>query len=95
MATGLVRARVIWHGEVQGVNFRYHTREDSDRFRVSGFVQNLPDSTVLTVAEGEKTEVEHFIQAIEGTMGSRTEITGKDVVWEPATGEFRSFEIRR
>lgn len=87
------RYRVIYHGRVQGVGFRYTTASIARRHPVQGYVRNLPDGTVELVAEGAPGAVRRFLDevaaAFEGNITDRTqeEITGG----EPLSG----FEIRR
>ena len=44
--------RIIFHGRVQGVGFRYTTHRIARGFPVTGFVRNLTDGTVELVACG-------------------------------------------
>jgi len=88
------RAQVFYTGRVQGVGFRYVTREVACGFDVTGYVQNLPDGRVELVAEGEPAEAEAFLAAIiESQLGSH--IRTADLDWQAATGEFKQFEIRK
>ncbi|RUT78433.1 acylphosphatase [Ancylomarina longa] len=47
-------------GRVQGVGFRYHTREAAKRFGVKGFVKNQIDGTVYVEAEGDGLAMDLF-----------------------------------
>ncbi len=59
---------VHFSGHVQGVGFRYTVLEAARGYDVTGFVQNLADSRVLLIAEGEAAEVDSFITAITDRM---------------------------
>lgn len=86
------RLHVWYSGRVQGVGFRFTTRDLASGFAVTGWVRNLPDGRVELVAEGEPAELEAFRQAVRGSdLGAF--IRQEDVRWEPATGQFRGFEI--
>lgn len=50
-------------GRVQGVGFRYFVKQKADLHRISGFVKNLPNGSVLVEAEGEPFELQMFINA--------------------------------
>lgn len=87
-----VRRDVLFHGRVQGVGFRYTTRNIASRFRVTGFVQNLPDGRVRLVVEGVKAEVDRFLGAVTAEMADN--IHGQDDETGRATGEFANFSVR-
>ena len=86
------RRMVHYRGRVQGVGFRYTTREIASRFDVNGYVQNLPDGQVLVVAEGPKPELDAFFAQIQTEMNSY--IRGANVVTAPPSGEFENFDVR-
>jgi acylphosphatase len=88
-----VRRDVLFHGRVQGVGFRYTARQIAGRFRVTGYVQNLPDGRVRVVAEAERSEVDRFLAALAAEMADY--IHGQDDETKPATGEFSGFEVRK
>ena len=83
---------VHYRGRVQGVGFRYTTREIASQFDVMGYVQNLPDGQVLVVAEGPKPELDAFFAQIQIEMSSY--IRGANVVTAPPTAEFENFDVR-
>lgn len=58
------RVRVIVEGLVQGVGFRYTTKQVADRIGVFGIVRNENDGTVYIEANGETTKIADFIEAI-------------------------------
>jgi acylphosphatase len=88
----LERREVIFRGRVQGVGFRYTTRQIAARFRVVGFVRNQPDGTVQLVVEGEPAELDRFIQAVAGEFDGY--ITDQTSRVAPTTGEFSHFSVR-
>lgn len=79
-------------GRVQGVGFRYNTCEVAERFEVRGYVRNLADGRVRLVAEGESTELEEFLEAVQCRMSGF--IRDVEVDRSPANGEFSDFSIR-
>lgn len=86
----MIRLTVHFAGHVQGVGFRYTTREVAGRHRVAGYVQNLPDGRVRLVAEGRAAEVEAFVADVASVMKRHITRTTRDE--SPATGEFGSPE---
>jgi len=88
------RMQVFYSGCVQGVGFRYTTKTVATGFEVNGSVRNLPDGRVELVAEGDRTELEAFRDAIRGA-GLAGFIRDERVVWSEVTNEFHGFEIVR
>lgn len=86
--------QVYYSGNVQGVGFRYTAKSVATGFEVSGAVRNLPDGRVELIAEGEKTELEAFRQAVRDA-GLEHFIRDETVQWNEARNEFRGFEIAR
>ena len=88
----LVRVHVHYSGRVQGVGFRYTVRSLVPGYDVLGTIRNLPDGRVELVAEGERAELEEFLQAVRDS-GLRRNIQDEDIVWEEEQDKFRGFEI--
>ncbi|HVW38239.1 MAG TPA: acylphosphatase [Pirellulales bacterium] len=87
------RREVLYSGRVQGVGFRYTTCEIAERFRVLGYVQNLPDGCVKLVAEGEAGELQRFLDAVAAEL--ERYIANVQSRPSHATGEFAEFQIKR
>ncbi len=88
----LIRARVVYHGRVQGVFFRATAREIAQRHAVVGYVRNCPDGTVELEAEGPVGEVESFLAELAAAFAGY--ITGADRGVLPPLGREVRFEIR-
>ena len=93
--TELVRAHVWVKGRVQGVGFRAHVEYAARMVGgVTGWVRNVGYDTVEAVAEGERGNVERFIEMMkEGPRMSR--VDESKVEWEAVMGEFREFGVKR
>ena len=66
-----IARRVFYDGRVQGVGFRFTTRQVARGYEVTGWVRNLPDGRVELEAAGEPEEVEAFLKGIRnGPLGS-------------------------
>lgn len=85
-------AHVHYSGNVQGVGFRWTARNLAGGFDVGGYVRNLPDGRVELYAEGEKKEVQGFLDAVRKEMGRR--IRDEKTQWGPPTGQASGFNIR-
>lgn len=80
-------------GIVQGVYYRYNTKEKADDLGLSGFVRNLPDGSVEAQAEGEEEEVKNLIEwCKKGPIGARVDRV--DVEWGEPSGGLTGFSIR-
>ncbi len=87
------RLHAIVHGRVQGVNFRYYTCETAQHLGLTGWVRNLPEGTVEVIAEGPRPRLERLARFLhEGPLNAR--VTGVDLEWLPAEGDFDEFRIR-
>lgn len=87
------RCQIHFHGRVQGVGFRYTTREIASQYAVTGFVRNQPDGSVLLVAEGKPDELERFVRDLQQRM--ERNIRSSEKRQSRATGEFADFTIRQ
>jgi acylphosphatase len=73
------------------VGFRFTARQIAQSYAVTGFVRNLRNGNVELVGEGEAAELDRFMRAIAAAMAGQ--IDAADARTEPATGEFKSFQI--
>lgn len=82
-------------GRVQGVGFRWWARRQAVQLGLTGWVRNDDDErTVEVLAEGASEQLQEFERQLrQGPHGARVETV--DARWEPASGEFSSFEIGR
>ncbi len=83
------RVRVYYSGNVQGVGFRYTTRQIAASYPITGYVRNLPDGRVELVAEGPADQLEKFLAAVADRMGAYIGQAQAD--WSEPTGQFTDF----
>jgi acylphosphatase len=70
----MVRRRVVVHGRVQGVGFRYSLARAADTRRVAGWAGNRADGTLEAAFEGEPEAVESLVRFChEGPRGAEVE----------------------
>jgi acylphosphatase len=70
----VIRRRLIVHGRVQGVGFRWAIARAAESRGVSGWAANRADGTVEAVLEGEPEAVESVLRlSREGPRGARVE----------------------
>ena len=58
----MIRRRVLVHGRVQGVGFRYSVARAAQSRGAGGWVSNRPDGMVEAVFEGEAEAVESLVR---------------------------------
>lgn len=88
------RLHAIIDGSVQGVGFRMFVLDHAGALGLTGWVRNKYDGRVEVVAEGEMPELENLLEKLR--LGPRSAFVTEVVKeWQPATGEFPSFAVRR
>jgi acylphosphatase len=89
---GIIRRSYVFYGNVQGVGFRYYARQAADSLRVTGWVENEYDGTVLMEAQGLEEELDRMLVMIQ--TGRYIEITGMDVKNIPVLPDERGFHVK-
>jgi acylphosphatase len=84
--------RIIVHGRVQGVGFRYFVQHMGTRLGLTGNVRNSPDSTVEIIVEGNPKKIVEFINEVEKGP-SLARVQRVDVADIPVEGTYGSFSI--
>jgi acylphosphatase len=91
----VIARRVIFEGRVQGVGFRYTTKDIAKGFDVCGTVKNLADGTVELEVMGESDEVEAFLKEIAEESPLAHNIKGMHVKNIPPLEGVKGFTIER
>ena len=87
-----VHRRIVVHGRVHGVGYRWSCKREADRLGVDGWVQNRPDGTVELVAGGNETAVRQLVEwCRRGPRGAI--VTDVEVFAEDAPGGGGGFDI--
>lgn len=87
-----IRMKIVFHGLVQGVGFRWRTRHAADMLGITGYVKNLCDGSVLCEAQGTRDEIDKMIEMLESA--SYSDIRDIETEPIPAVADEISFEIK-
>lgn len=86
------RANLIISGNVQGVGYRSWAVSKARESHLTGWVKNRSDGSVEIVAEGERDEIENFIDICwEGPEAAWVEDI--KISWGEASNTARDFSI--
>ena len=88
----MIRRRLIVHGLVQGVGFRYSLARQAQSRGVAGSAANRPDGAVEVVLEGEQEAVESLVRWCE--EGPRGAVVERVDVSEEQPEGLRGFATR-
>lgn len=89
-----VRLHALIDGRVQGVGFRYFVIERAIPLKITGWVRNTTEGQVEVLAEGEKQNLQHLLDALR-TGPRAAYVTNVNIDWQAASGEFTRFEVGR
>ena len=89
MSEHILRKRIVFYGQVQGVGFRYRARHAADMYGCTGWVRNEYDGSVTMEIQGTEDQIDQVILAIE--RGTYVQIENLDVRSMPIVEEERGF----
>ena len=87
----MIRRRLVVHGVVQGVGFRWACARQAQAAGVQGWVRNRPEGTVEAVAEGAADAVGRLVEWTR-TGPPHARVSRVDVVVEEPEG-LRGFTV--
>ena len=92
--TEMAAVKVLVHGRVQAVGFRFFTIRQANELGLTGYVRNLENGTsVECVAEGEKGNLEKLVSRLkEGPRFARVEKI--ETSWSGYSGAYPDFSSR-
>ena len=85
------RNEIYFSGSVQGVGFRFTSKQASRNYNVTGTVENLADGRVKMICEGDHAQIQAFI--VEVGQSTYGRVTKTEILDKPFTGEFELFDI--
>ena len=83
--------QVVFSGRVQGVGFRYTTRQTADRYDLSGWVKNRPDGKVEALFQGPPAGIEACLRDLEDTFSGF--IRDTKIIPQPPNPKLTDFRI--
>jgi acylphosphatase len=90
--SNLQRAEIVVTGLVQGVGFRYFVIRNAQQLGLKGYVKNMYDGSVFTVAEGERGLIEELFKKLR--VGPRSaHVSNARIEWGEYKNEFSTFEV--
>ena len=88
----IIRRRIRFYGDVQGVGFRWRARHGAGLAGATGWVRNEADGSVTMELQGREEQIDRVLQCIR--QGRYVRIDFMDVQTLPADPEARGFEVR-
>ena len=82
---------LYYSGKVQGIGFRYAVLDIALGLKICGWVKNLSDGRVEVLADAEEETLNNFLEQINQRFSRY--IKEVNIEWQPASGEFRDFQI--
>ncbi|UJF14880.1 acylphosphatase [Jeotgalibaca sp. MA1X17-3] len=86
-------ALLLVEGRVQGVGFRYTTKQIADEIGIKGTVRNNEDGTVSIEAVGEAKQLENFIEKIKNNPTPFSKVDHVSIEEKESIENFISFHI--
>ena len=94
MINRTVARKFLIRGDVQGVGYRFFAQRAAARHQVVGYVRNMSDGSVESLAEGTAASVEAFKHELGAGPQFAAVSQVEEIVLEP-TGHYVSFLIER
>lgn len=69
----MIRQRIVFHGWVQGVGFRYRAVFAAKAHEVTGWVKNNPDDSVTMEIQGTQDQIDQVITELKHARFIRIE----------------------
>ncbi len=86
-----VRKRIVFHGRVQGVGFRYTAKYLAQSMGLTGWVKNEYDGTVLMEVQGRESLIFKLMEGLNNRMYIQIDwIDSKDI----SVKEERGFRVK-
>ena len=90
--SAVLRRRLRLYGDVQGVGLRWRARHAARAVGATGWVENLPDGSVLLELQGREEQIDRVVQALDASPYIR--IAGLEAQSVPLVPDERDFVTR-
>jgi acylphosphatase len=88
----MVEMYAVVSGKVQGVMYRTYVQEAATNLGLVGYTRNMPDGTVVVVAQGLPEVLKEFVEYLhEGSLLSMVESVAID--WRTAHATYGEFSV--
>jgi acylphosphatase len=87
------RITAVARGTVQGVGYRHFVADCAHQTGVHGFVKNMPDGSVLMVAESSPASLADFTRLVRAHGDPVIRVDDLAVTPGPATNEYHGFWV--
>ena len=81
-------------GRVQGVGYRWHTKQESDRLGVTGWVRNLEDGRVEAIAQGARNALDALVAWCRKGP-AHAGVTDVAATWDETEDVLADFSVKR
>lgn len=88
----IVRKRITFYGQVQGVGFRFRAKLAAKTFGCTGWIRNEYDNTVLMEIQGTESAISDVLDFIDEGNYIRIDRTDVEVI-TPEHGEHRFYTL--
>ena len=88
------RVHLIISGRVQGVFYRYSTKQKAEQLGIKGWVRNLSNGNVEALLEGDEKNINEMISWCKKGP-EHSDVTNIELISEKPINEFEDFKILR
>jgi len=93
LVRSMERITAIAKGRVQGVGYRHFVASCAHATGVHGYVRNMPDGSVMMVAESSRASLEDFTRMVRALEEPLIRVKDLTVTTDVATGEYQGFWV--
>ncbi|MFV0466353.1 MAG: acylphosphatase [Lachnospiraceae bacterium] len=76
----IIRKRLVVHGQVQGVGFRYRARYLATSCDITGWVRNEWDGTVVMEVQGSETQLQQMSRDLSNTRFIHVDAVEEEII---------------